>query len=116
MADLIVYQKPTCTTSRKALKMLDEMSVEYKKINYYEKPFTKTKLKSLLKKMGLKAEEILRKRAKEYKELDIKNKKYSQAQLIDFMVKYPDLIERPIAEKGDKAVLGRPIEKIKELL
>ncbi len=116
MAELVVYHKPTCTTSRKALKMLDEMGVAYKKVNYYEKPFTKTKLKTLLKKMNLKAEDVLRKRAKEYKEFDFKNKKYSQAEIIDFMVKYPDLIERPIAEKGDKAVLGRPVEKIKEIL
>ncbi len=116
MSKLIVYQKPTCTTSRKALKMLDEMGVKYEKINYYEKSFTKNKLKTLLKKMNLKAEDILRKRAKEYKELNFKNSDYNQAQIIEFMVKYPDLIERPIAEKGEKAVLGRPIEKIKDLL
>ena len=96
--------------------MLDEMGVNYDKINYYEKPFTKNKLKTLLKKMNLKAEDILRKRAKEYKYLDFKNSNYSQAQIVEFMIKYPDLIERPMVEKGEKAVMGRPIEKIKELL
>ena len=87
---------------RKALKMLDEMGVNYDKINYYEKPFTKNKLKTLLKKMNLKAEDILRKRAKEYKELDFKNSNYNQAQIIEFMVKYPDLIERPIDRKSTR--------------
>ncbi len=116
MEKIIVYQKPTCTTSRKALKYLTEKGIEFEKVNYYEKKFSKNKLKTLLKKMGLKAEDILRKREKAYKKLDLKNNKYTQAQLIEFMVNNPDLIERPIVEKGDKAVLARPIEKIDELL
>lgn len=116
MTKVIVYQKPTCTTSRKALKYLSEKGVEFEKVNYYEKKFTKNKLKTLLKKMGLKAEELLRKRDKAYKELDLKNNKYTQAQLIELMVNNPDLIERPIIEMGEKAVLARPIEKIDELL
>ncbi len=116
MGKITVYQKPTCTTSRKALKYLTEKGVEFEKVNYYEKRFTKNKLKTLLKKAGLKAEDILRKRDKAYKELDLKNKKYTQAQLIELMVENPDLIERPIVEKGNKAVLARPVEKIDELL
>jgi arsenate reductase len=116
MAKIIVYQKPTCTTSRKAIKYLNEKGIEFEKVNYYEKRFTKNKLKTLLKKMGLKAEDILRKRDKAYKELDLKNKKYSQAELIALMAENPDLIERPIVEKGEKAVLARPVEKIDELL
>ncbi|MCF8240727.1 MAG: arsenate reductase [Melioribacteraceae bacterium] len=115
MDKVIVYQKPTCTTSRKAVKKLEEMGIEFQKVNYYDVPFTKNKLKTLLKKADLKPEAILRKKAKEYKNFDFKNKNYTKDQLLDFFVKYPDLIERPIIEKGERAVLARPVEKIDEL-
>ena len=64
----------------------------------------------------MKAQDLLRKRAKEYKELAFKNKKYTQEQIIEFMIKYPDLIERPIIVKEDVVILGRPVEKIEEIL
>ncbi len=115
MEKINIYHKPTCSTSRKGLKYLQEKGVEFNIIKYYETPFTKNKLKTLLKKMNMKAEDLLRKREKAYKELDFKNKKYTQAEIIEFMVKNPNLIERPIIEKGDKAVLARPTEKIDEL-
>ena len=116
MSKMIVYHKPTCTTSRKVVKALEGKGVEFEIVNYYTKPFTKTKLKNLLKAMNMKAEDILRKRAKEYKEFDFKNKKYTQAEIISLMVEHPDLIERPIIENGDKVILARPIEKIEEVL
>ncbi len=116
MEKIIVYLKPTCTTSRKAVKYLTEKGIDFEKVNYYEKNFSRNKLKTLLKKMGIKAEDLLRRREKAYKQLDIKNKKYTQAELIELMVNNPDLIERPIIEKGEKAVLARPIERIDELL
>jgi arsenate reductase len=66
--------------------------------------------------MDMKASELLRKREKAYKELDFKNKNYTQAQIIEFMVNDPSLIERPIIEKGDKAVVARPTERIDEVI
>jgi len=110
-----VYEKPTCTTCRKTVKMLNEMGIEFEKINYYIEPFTRYKLKILLKKMDMKPSELLRKNEKAYKELDFKNNKYTESQILDFMISDPNLIQRPIVEKGDLVVLGRPIEKIKEL-
>ena len=65
--------------------------------------------------MKIKASEVIRTKEKVYKDLDIKNKNYSEGELIDLMVKYPDLVQRPIIEMGDKAILARPPEKIKEL-
>lgn len=116
MAEIKVYHKPTCTTSRKAIKFLQERGVDFDMVNYYEKPFTKNKIKALLKKAGLKAEDILRKRADQYKELDFKNKTYKQDEIISFLVQYPDLVERPIIESKEKAILARPVEKIEEFL
>jgi arsenate reductase len=97
------------------VKLLNEKGIEFERINYYIEPFTKNKLKTLLKKIGMQPSELLRKNDKAYKELDLKNKKYSEAQTLDLMVKNHDLVQRPIVEYGEKAVLGRPIEKVEEL-
>ena len=115
MEKITVYEKPTCTTCRKTVKMLNAMGVEFDRINYYIEPFTKAKLKKLLKKMDMKPSELLRKNEAAYKELDMKNNNYSETQILNFMIENPNLVQRPIVEKGEKALLGRPIEKIKEL-
>jgi len=98
------------------VKLLNEKGIEFEKINYYIDPFTKNKLKTLLKKMGMQPSELLRKNDKAYKELNLKNNSYTEAQILDLMVENHDLVQRPIVEYGDKAVLGRPIEKVNELL
>lgn len=116
MAEIKIYHKPTCSKSRAGLKYLQEKGVEFDIIKYYDTPYTKNKLKTLLKKMGMRAEELLRTREKSYKELDFKNNKYTQAQIIEFMVNDPSLIERPIIEKGNKAVVARPTERIDEVI
>ncbi len=115
MSILTVYEKPACTTCRNVSKILTETGVDFNKINYYIKPFTRTKLKTLLKKMNMKPSELLRKNEDAYKELDIKNKKYSEEEILNLMIKNPDLVQRPIIEKGDKAILARPPEKVREL-
>ena len=115
MQKITVYEKPTCTTCRNVSKILIENGVEFDKVNYYIKPFSKSKLKSLLKKMNLTPLELLRKNEAAYKTLDIKNKNYTNEQLINLMISNHDLVQRPIVEKGDKAILARPAERIKEL-
>jgi arsenate reductase len=106
MSKITVYEKPTCTTCRKVAKLLIENGVDFEKVNYYIEPFTKTKLQSLLKKMKMKPSELLRKNEKTYKDLKIKEKNYSEEQILDLMIKYPDLVQRPIMEKREKAILA----------
>ncbi|RPI69867.1 MAG: hypothetical protein EHM47_13140 [Ignavibacteriales bacterium] len=65
--------------------------------------------------MKMKPAEIMRSKEKLFKELDINNKKYSDEELIDLMIKHPDLVQRPVIEMGEKAILARPPERIKEL-
>ena len=113
MNKITVYEKPTCTTCRKVAKMLIEQGVEFEKVNYYIEPFTKEKLESLLKKMKMKPSELLRKNEKAYKQLDIEN--FDEGQILDLMLLNSNLIQRPIIEKGNKAILARPPEKVKEL-
>jgi arsenate reductase len=116
MGKLTIYQKPTCTTCRAVMKMLEESGVDFDSVNYYLKPLTKSKLKELLAKMRISARQLLRTKEPIYKELKIAEKDLSDDQLIDVMVKYPDLIQRPIIEKGKRAVLARPPERMREIL
>ena len=73
-------------------------------------------LKSLLKKMGMKPSELLRKNDMAYKKLKSKIEELSENEILDLMITNPDLVQRPIVEKGNKAILARPPERIMELL
>ena len=115
MPKITIYEKPTCTTCRKVANALTDNGIHFEKVNYYIKPFSKTKLETLLKKMKMKPSELLRKKEKVYKDLKFKEKNYTEKQILDLMVKYPDLVQRPIVEKGAIAILARPAERIKEL-
>ncbi len=113
---LTIYQKPTCTTCRQTMTIVKDAGVDFDAINYYIDPIPKKKLKELLSKMKLSARELLRTKEPIYKELKLAEKELSEDDLIDLMVKHPDLIQRPIAEKGSKAILARPADRIKEIL
>lgn len=116
MADIIIYQKPTCTTCRQAVQLLKESGKPFTAVNYYEQGFTKGQLKSLLKKAGLSPKDVLRTKEDIYKELGLAKKHLSDDELLDLMVTHPDLIQRPIVEKGEKALLARPADSVKQLL
>jgi arsenate reductase len=116
MADIIIYQKPTCTTCRQAVQLLKDSGKPFTAVNYYDKPFTKSQLKDLLKKAGLSAKEVLRTKEEIYKKLGLSKKDLSEDELIDLMIKHPDLIQRPLVQKGDKVILARPAETVKTLL
>ena len=116
MPKITIYQKPTCSTCRDAIKLLTASKQPYIPVNYYEQPFTRKQLKQLLKKTGLTAKDILRTKEDIYKKLSLSRKRLSDDQLIDLMVKHPDLIQRPIVEKGNTAMLARPAETLKQLL
>ncbi len=116
MTDLIIYQKPTCTTCRQAVQLLKDSGKPFTAVNYYEKPFTHSQLKELLRKAGLSAKDALRTKEEIYKKLGLAKKHLSEDELIDLMIKHPDLIQRPLVRKGDKVMLARPAEKVKALL
>ena len=97
-------------------KLLRESGVSFEKVNYYIQPLSKKKLTELVRKLNLKPRDLLRKSEAVYKELGLSEDKFSDTQLIELMVKHPDLLQRPIVERGDRAVLGRPTENVKELL
>ena len=97
-------------------KLLRESGIDYEKVNYYLEPLSEKKLRELIKKMGIKPRELLRTGESVYRELELGKKELSDNEIIRLMVEHPDLIQRPIVERGDRAVLGRPTENVKKLL
>jgi arsenate reductase len=114
---IVVYQKPTCTTCRQVHAALKESGVDFEAVDYYLDPIPKAKLKELLRKMGMRARDLLRTREEIYKTLRLAERDdLTDDELVDLMVKHPDLIQRPIVEKGARAILARPAERLKEIL
>ena len=116
MDTITVYQKPTCSTCRQVIKLLEQSGQTFTAINYYEKTFSKSKLKGLLKKAGIKSSEVIRKKEEIYKKLNLQQSQFTDDELLDILIKHPDLIQRPLVQKGDQAILARPPETIKSLL
>ncbi|CAN5438123.1 arsenate reductase (glutaredoxin) [soil metagenome] len=97
------------------MDILKKKKIEPEIFLYSVNPPSEDEIKALLKKLGIKAEELIRKKEKIYKE-KFEGKKMTEEKWIKAMAKYPLLIERPIVIKGNKAVIGRPIEKILEII
>jgi len=117
MKDTItVYEKPTCTKCREMDKFLRENSVDFSRVNYYIEPLSKKKLTELIRKMKISPRELLRTSEPIYRELGLAKGEFTDAEIVSLMIEHPDLIQRPIVERGDRAVLGRPTENVNELL
>jgi arsenate reductase len=115
MQTVEIWHNPRCSKSRDSFNLLKDRGVDTKVIEYIKTPPTKDELKDLLKKLSLSAKDIIRTKESIYKELNLKSVD-SEDELIKAMIENPKLIERPIVVKGDKAVIGRPIENVINLL
>lgn len=116
MSDVTIYHNPRCSKSRQTLQLLEENGIQAEIVLYLETPPSVAQLKKLLGQLGISPRALLRTGEDAYKENNLKDASLSDAQLLEAMVKYPKLIERPIVVKGDKAVLGRPPENVLELI
>ena len=110
-----LYHNPRCRKSRETLELLTENGQEPEVILYLQTPPTRKELQALLRKLQIPAESLLRKGEAIYKE-HFKGKNLSEEEWIEAMVEHPILIERPIVVQGDRAVIGRPPERVLELL
>ena len=113
---IVIYQKPTCTTCRQVHALLKESGVDFDAVDYYIDPIPKSKLIELLRKMRITPRELLRTKETIYKTLKLAERDLSDDEVVDLMVKHPDLIQRPIVEKGARAILARPPERVTEIL
>jgi len=116
MSDLILYHNPRCSKSRAALELLQARGLEPEVVRYLDTPPSADTLRDLLGRLGISARALLRTGEDEYKALNLADPALSEQALIDAMASHPKLIERPILVRGDKAVIGRPVENLLELL
>lgn len=116
MADVTIYHNPRCSKSRQALQLLEAAGATHEVVKYLEAPLDAKGLDSLLTKLGLEPQDVMRTGEDTYKELGLKNKAMSREEGIQVLVDHPILLERPIVVKGDRAVVARPPERVQELL
>ena len=115
MNKITIFHNPRCVKSRETLALLESKGVKAEIVEYLKTPPTAEELKEILQKLGLKAEDIVRKSETLYKE-KFADKKHTEVQWIKILVNNPVLIERPIVVNGKKASLGRPPEKVLDIL
>jgi arsenate reductase len=113
---ITIFHNPRCSKSRATLALLREQGVEPEIRLYLDNPPDAAELSAILKKLGLKPRELMRKGEAEYREQGLADESLSDAQLIAAMVATPRLIERPIVLAGRKAALGRPPESVLGIL
>lgn len=115
MTTVKIYHNPRCAKSRETLAILEKEKADVEVVEYLKNPPSEKELKSMLKKLGLKAEDIVRKKELFFRE-KFSKKKFTEAQWLKILVKNPVLIERPVVVKGTKAVIGRPPENVLSII
>jgi len=116
VAELTIYEKPTCTTCRNLAALLAERGVAYDSVDYHVTGLTEAEVRALVAKTGGPASALLRARDAVYKELGLGDREIADDEAIALMAEHPTLLERPVVVRGDRAVLARPIERALELL
>ncbi len=114
---MIIYHNPRCSKSRASLALLRNENIDLISIvEYLKNPPTSEQLKDILNMLGMQARQLMRTNEKVYKENNLDSPKLTEDELVAAMVKFPILIERPIVISNGKAVIGRPPERVLELL
>lgn len=116
MSEITIYHNPQCGTSRNTLAMIRNSGVEPKVIHYLETPPSRNELVALIAAMGIPVRDVVRRKGTPYDELDLGNPKWSEEELIDFMMQHPILINRPIVVTPMGTRLCRPSEAVLDLL
>lgn len=117
MAEKItIYHNPRCSKSRQTMDLLTENSANPEIVEYLKTPPDAETLSKLIKLLGISPRDLMRKGEAEYKDNNLADDTLTDQQLIDAMVSHPKLIERPIVVKGNKAVIGRPPERVLEII
>ncbi|QDD91778.1 arsenate reductase (glutaredoxin) [Pseudomonas oryzihabitans] len=116
MSEIVLYHNPRCSKSREALALLQSRELAVSVVPYLDTPPDAGQLRELLAKLGIGARQLLRTGEDAYRELHLADPALDEDALIAAMVAHPRLIERPIAVHGERAVIGRPPERVLEIL
>jgi len=111
-----IYHNPRCSKSRETLQLLDNNGVEIQVVEYLTEPPGSDELSEILELLGLEPRDLMRKHEAPYKDLNLDGETLTRDELIQAMVEFPILIERPIVISGNVAVIGRPPEKILDII
>ncbi len=111
-----IYHNPRCSKSRQALELLREKGIEPEVVEYLKTPPTRDELAKIVKATGEPVRALLRKQGSPYDELGLGDPKWTDDQLLDFMANHPSLMNRPVVVGPKGAALGRPTEKILDVL
>ena len=115
MPDLIVYEKASCSTVRKLHQLLADQGVDVQRVDFHVQGWDEGELREILRKAGLGPRDVLRTREPLVSTLGLPGDR-SDDELLALMVAHPELVQRPIVVRGDRAVLARPVERVLELL
>ena len=116
MTNLVIFHNPRCSKSRQTLSIIQERGLDLNVVEYLKNPPSKTEIKIILKKLGIRPIDLMRKGETLFKEKNLNDPSVSDEYLIDCMAENPILIERPIVIRGEKAIIGRPPERVLEIL
>jgi len=111
-----IFHNPRCSKSRETLKLIEARGIEPEVVRYLDAPPDAETLGKVLDMLGIEPRDLMRRKEAEYKALGLADPALSREQLIAAMVEHPRLIERPIVIKDGRAVLGRPPERVLEIL
>ena len=116
LSNFTIYHNPRCSKSRLTLELLKDKGIDPKVILYLETPPSEKELVLILKKLNMEARELLRKGEAEFKEQNLSDTSKSEEDIIQAMVHFPKLMERPIVIYGDRAIIGRPPENVLKII
>lgn len=116
MADITVYEKRTCSTCRNLHTLLTERGVDFDRVEYHVEGISEERIRELLAMAGISARQALRVREPLVAELDLAREDITDDEIVPLMAEHPELLQRPIVVRGDRAVLARPLERVLELL
>jgi arsenate reductase (glutaredoxin) len=116
VAELMVYEKRTCTTCKNLALLLEERGIDFDRVDYHVEPLSEGEIRELVGKTGRPARELFRTREPVYGELGLAEREADDDEAIRLMAEHPQLMQRPVVVRGDRAVLARPVERVLELL
>ena len=112
---ITIYHNPRCSKSRNALSSIQNAEKEFKVVEYLSQQFTEETLRSLLLKLNIRPEELVRKNEEIYQE-NFKDKSFNDSDWIKILVENPKLIQRPIVESNSRAIVARDEESVNYIL
>jgi arsenate reductase (glutaredoxin) len=116
VADITIYEKRTCSACKSLHTLLTERGVDFDRVEYHVEGIEQERIRELLAKAGISAREALRMREPLVAELGLARDDITDDELVPLMAEHPELLQRPIVVRGDRAVLARPLERVLELL